>query len=688
MIKTPRRSSQTSPKTVLGGSAASSIGFRVVSLVALVLLPLIGLLAWAAVEIAQAKRHTIELHRFEITHRITAAVDAEIARVAGMLAGLAGYREFSETNLGAFSQQARDLASVTVASRIWALGADGMAIAGSSSAEAPGPIPSLARELLAQLAAGTVVVSNVRGSGHSSAAIVVAVPTRHGNKLVLGVAAEVAAARVNEVIAAIPLDPEWVAAVVDRNGRFVARTLDASTYLGLPARPELGAAARGPEPSGTFENHTYEGVHMLNAYRRSTLTDWTSIVAVPSATLAAPFRRSVMLVLLGGSVIIFLTLAGAMYMARRIAEPVRDLSRYTTALATGSVAPEPRYHIAELDEVRRTLEQTMAQSAHLSALVASSGDAIMSMEIDGTIRSWNKGAEALFGYTAEEIVGRPKTLIVPEDRLVELQEQRAALLKGESVRTETTRLRRDGTEVDVSIDSAPIRRPDGTIIALSSIMHDITERKATEEHLRFLMRELSHRSKNQLAIIQSIATQTARASGTLPQFLESFRSRLQGLAASHDVLTAQSWRSAPMRELVDRHVQVFAEAGGRRVAIDGPPISVGAAAAEAIGLALHELGTNSAKYGALSVPSGNVSIAWQVSTEPANGTELLLTWKEADGPAVEEPTQRGFGSMVIEQMVARAVSGTSRIEYLPDGLRWSLRCPLSPRTGIERADSA
>jgi two-component sensor histidine kinase len=151
---------------------------------------------------------------------------------------------------------------------------------------------------------------------------------------------------------------------------------------------------------------------------------------------------------------------------------------------------------------------------------------------------------------------------------------------------------------------------------------------------------------------------------------------LQGLAASHDVLTAESWRSAPLRDLVRRHVEVFAEAQTGRVVVQGPDISVGASAAEAIGLALHELGTNSAKYGALSVPGGRVTIDWRVACDGDKCRRLALGWEEAAGPEVEQPTTRGFGTLIIEQMVARAVSGTSRLEYHPDGLRWSLECPL------------
>ena len=272
----------------------------------------------------------------------------------------------------------------------------------------------------------------------------------------------------------------------------MARSLDAERRVGQLARPELGEAARRA-------NETPEGVLVLNAFRRSPLTGWTTVVAVPKATLTAPLRRYIAYLSLGGAGILLLTLALASLQAARIAEPVRKLGQGATALVEGRKFPEAKHRIYELDEVRAAFERAIAQSAHLSALVASSGDAIMSVGLDGIIRTWNAGAEALFGYSAKEIIGQPKTLLVPQDEREEFLRQRAQVLYGRSVRAESVRLRRDGTHVDVSLNLAPIRGLGGEITAISTIIHDISARKAAERHLHFLLRELSHRSKNQLA---------------------------------------------------------------------------------------------------------------------------------------------------------------------------------------------
>jgi PAS domain S-box-containing protein len=389
-----------------------------------------------------------------------------------------------------------------------------------------------------------------------------------------------------------------------------------------------------------FENVTYEGVLMLNAFRRSPVTGWTSVVAVPKANLTEPLRRYIAYVSLGGAGILLLTLVLASVQAARIAEPVRNLSRGAAALVEGRKFPEAKHRIYELDEVRIAIERAIAHSAHLSALVASSGDAIMSVGLDGIIKTWNAGAEALFGYPAKEIIGQPKTLLVPKEGREEFQKQRAEVISGRSLRVESVRLRRDGTRVDVSLNLAPIRGPGGEITAISSIIHDISARKAIENHLQFLMREFSHRSKNQLAIIQAIAGQTAQSAESVDEFMGRFRTRLHGLAASHDLLVSRNWTGAPLAELVRRQLETFTDISPKNVEITGPDLHLTFSATEAIGLALHELATNSAKYGALSDPNGKLKVAW--SLEPS-GSETAYVPLECRDERTGGPSARAQG---------------------------------------------
>jgi two-component sensor histidine kinase len=222
-----------------------------------------------------------------------------------------------------------------------------------------------------------------------------------------------------------------------------------------------------------------------------------------------------------------------------------------------------------------------------------------------------------------------------------------------------------------------VRTPEGKAHRMVSIVADVTERKAAEDHIQFLMHELSHRSKNLLTVIQSIARRTARTATTMEEFEGRFGRRLQGLAASHDVLVDNSWQGAPLAELMRKHLEPFVDVQSSRLELGGPEIVVTAEAAQAIGLAIHELTTNAIKYGALSVPTGKVKVFWAFDGE-ANATgQLLLNWVEQGGPPVALPTHKGFGHVVFDDMIERSLNGKVEVEFAPSGLNWRVSIPVA-----------
>ncbi len=644
-----------------------------------------------AFNLADARMALIELQREDIADTISVQADREIAHVIGLLTGLGASGISAPGDADRFALHARGLLARPELVRVWAFDNRGNALITTNGQAVSAEAPRADAAVVARVFSGRPAISVLRGQGLDETTFVIAAPIVETGKVVAGVAGVLRVRLLGRVLPEAGLDDGWVAAIVDSNGRFVARSLDAEGRVGQMARPELKAAANAASDRGTFENVTWEGVPMLNSFRRSSLTGWTTVVAVPKNVVEAPMKRNAALVLLGGAGALLLSLATAFAYATRISEPIRNLGQMATAFAKGQAFAKTRYPLAELEEVQSAFETAAAESAHLSALVASSGDAIMSINPDGTIRTWNPAAEQLFGYTAEEIIGKSKEVLVPPDEVDTFRKQLATVIAGENVRSETTRIRRDGTRIAVSVDAAPIRRPDGKIIATSSILHDITDRIANEEHRLFLMRELAHRSKNQLAIIQAIATQTARTTGSTDMFLKTFRSRLQGLSASHDLLLKQDWRGAPLEDLVRRQIEVFVGEDSSSVHVTGPDVMLTAGAAEAIGLAIHELATNSAKYGALSVPVGQVEVAWkQVDTGEAEAS-WKLTWREWNGPTVAPPSASGFGTQVITRTAAMAVQGKAELEYHPTGLIWQLTFPTSamrPLPVTHRSDGA
>jgi two-component sensor histidine kinase len=229
------------------------------------------------------------------------------------------------------------------------------------------------------------------------------------------------------------------------------------------------------------------------------------------------------------------------------------------------------------------------------------------------------------------------------------------------------------------------RKPDGKAHRLVSIVADVTDRKAAEDHAHFLMQELSHRSKNLLTVIQSIARRTARTAPTMEEFESRFERRLQGLAASHDVLMRNSWQGAPLADLMRQQLMPFLDIRSSRLEIAGPDIVVTPEATQAIGLAIHELATNAVKYGALSAPSGKVVISWAWTGESPS-RKLLLKWVERGGPQVASPSRNGFGHLVIGQMIERSLNAEVVLEFPSRGLEWTASIPatkvvLEARTG-------
>jgi len=221
------------------------------------------------------------------------------------------------------------------------------------------------------------------------------------------------------------------------------------------------------------------------------------------------------------------------------------------------------------------------------------------------------------------------------------------------------------------------RTPEGKAHRLVSIVADVTERKAAEDHAQFLMHELSHRSKNLLAVIQSISRRTARTTTTMEEFDSRFGRRLQGLAASHDVLVRNSWQGAPLADLMRQQLMPFIDIHSSRVELIGPDVTVTAEATQAIGLAIHELATNAVKYGALSVPAGKVKISWSLHSDSLVLSQLLLQWVEQGGPRVIPPSRTGFGHLVIGEMLERSLNAKVALEFIPHGLEWSVSMPAN-----------
>ena len=211
-------------------------------------------------------------------------------------------------------------------------------------------------------------------------------------------------------------------------------------------------------------------------------------------------------------------------------------------------------------------------------------------------------------------------------------------------------------------------------LALSA---EVAVRRRHQEHLNFVIHELSHRSKNLLSIVQSMANQVARQTNSLEDFYAGFTSRLCAFAETHDLLVKGDWHGADIRDLVRTQLAPFHNLGDNSVLIEGPELTLNPKAAEHIGLAMHELGTNAVKHGALSTPKGVVKIRWEQEKSGQPKALLRIIWKEIGGPPVEQPQRQGFGEVVLTKLVPVSLQGTASLEFEPEGVKWVLVAPSS-----------
>jgi len=320
--------------------------------------------------------------------------------------------------------------------------------------------------------------------------------------------------------------------------------------------------------------------------------------------------------------------------------------------------------IQDINAHKRAEELLLRQAE----LLDQSHDAIFTWKIGGGITYWSRGAEALYGYTREEAIGRVSHDLLRTRAEIPMQQVEAEVADQGSWYGELTHTTRDGHEIVV--ESRHVRVSYENELYALETNRDITGRKRAEEKIQLLMREANHRVKNMLSLVQAVARQTAARDRE--DFVERFTERLQALAANQDLLARHKWKGVDMDALVRAQLAPFADLIGTRITAAGPALHLNAAAAQTLGLALHELATNASKYGALSTDAGHVAIDWRL-----DGDTLATSWIERDGPPVQPPERQGFGTTVMRAMAARALDAEVQLDYAPSGLEWHLTCPAA-----------
>lgn len=337
-------------------------------------------------------------------------------------------------------------------------------------------------------------------------------------------------------------------------------------------------------------------------------------------------------------------------------------------------------HLETLDELkaaRQQLEMRVAErtkelaEAKQRFEIALRGSPISVFSQDKDLRfTWAHNLPT--GLKPDDLVGKTDADIFPAEAAERIMDaKRQAMKTGSSQELEAdVELYRRKRSFYVVIE--PLSGQSGEIIGTASVAVDVTERKANEQQLRLLLRELTHRSKNLLAVIHAIARQTAARSTSMDEFLDRFGARLYAIGMSHDLLVADDWHGASLRMLVEQQLESHADGFGDRIAIEGEDIMLKPEAIHNLGLALHELAANAEKFGSLSNPDGGILIKWDFCDE---AKKLKLTWEESGGPEVHTPSRSGFGRAMLEGVVGKALAGDVKLSFPVKGVHCEIVIP-------------
>jgi PAS domain S-box-containing protein len=338
------------------------------------------------------------------------------------------------------------------------------------------------------------------------------------------------------------------------------------------------------------------------------------------------------------------------------------------------ITDSKRVHAA-LTQSQRVLRE---QEQRLAATYEHAAIGIVEVDAEGTFLRVNEAICAITGMSKDEMVGW--TLFGrthPDDRM-EDEELYRRQVEGELgiYSIEKRFVRKDGRVIWIAVRSSSVRDSEGKFLYGVRVVQDVTERKAAEERQKILIDELNHRVKNTLATVQSLAAQTAHGAPSQKAFQQAFEGRLIALGKAHDQLTLRHWENADLRDILSAVTAPYGMHGYNQIALVGEGVTLPPRAALTLAMAFHELATNAAKYGALSVPSGKVEVRWDAAWAAVGSGRLQIGWHEQGGPPVHAPARRGFGTKFIESSVSFELGGTARMSFDRLGVRCIMELPL------------
>lgn len=473
---------------------------------------------------------------------------------------------------------------------------------------------------------------------------------------------------------------EWNTGLSDRKGVIIARLQKHEEFVGQKLPDELLTQSR--QRVGVFRTTNVEGVKTVRAVYRSPLTGWLVSANLPQSVAHAAWLKDSAWILGVAGVLLVLTLLLALLFGRLIGRPIRALAGLAGIVEHEQVPAPLRSPVQEVNAVALTLRSLAGRLRQrsrelLQALerfnAALRGADVVVYTLDRDRRlTWISttagGGTHAIGLRSEQVL--PADL---QASAIPIEER--ALATGEAQQGEVRHGVGDGARY-FHLYVEPLRDGENGIAGLLGVSFEITTLKQSERRNAFLVRELAHRSKNLLTVVQAIATETMRGSSDVDDFTDRLTARLFSLSKLQDLTVEGNGGSVELAVLIHSQLEPFVDPESRRAVAEGPPLLLKAPAANSLAMALHELATNAAKYGALSTPAGRIDITWREDTDAAGQARFRMKWQERDGPAVVPPQRRGFGRKVLTRLTTAALGGTVELDYATHGLCWTIDAPL------------
>jgi PAS domain S-box-containing protein len=686
-----RRSAWRQPWRARFGTPTLSLSQHLGVLALVVALPLIVVSFFMVGRFADSERQARRAFLVAATHSLADAVETELDKYFVMSNALARSGSLLRGDLPEFGRTASEMLGSLPDAALTIATPEGKVLL--DTRRASDAAPSLADRLDPQepaLTTGDPALSDVGVAAPAQTPLAsVATPLLRDAKPVYVMSLIFSPRRLSALLQGQKYPAGWIAAVVDRKGRFVARVPEGKGRPGEPATASFRSAmARAPQ--AVIDSVSLEGDRVVSAYAQIG-HGWTVSVAARAEVLDESLSWALWLLslLAAGSLAVSLSLA--LMANRRLAFGVRILQGAAKNIGEGKPVAFKMTGVREFDELslafaeassllheraaqRKAAEAERSASEERFRLLADSlPQLVWTAGPDGRVDYTNARRERYGkgGLTRADLDG----VIHPEDRRATFAAWLKASETGAPYEMEH-RLMVVGKGFAWHLSRASLLRDAaGKPLKWYGTTMDIHEHKMREEHIRVLMMEVNHRSKNLLAVTQAIARQTVTSSASAAEFEQKFSGRLLGLAASQELLTDEKWRGVRLEALVRAQISRYCDIDGGRIALAGPVALLNSAATQAIGMAFHELATNAVRYGALAGDAGRVAVSWRIDRSGAEPM-LEVDWIERDGSPVKAAPRPGFGSIVIKEMLAQRLNAVVRLSFLVEGVAWRLRVPL------------